>query len=34
MEKRDLPGNPMNPYTCTYAKYTDGVWRFQPSFDR
>jgi len=33
-EARHLPGNPMNPHTCTYAKHTDGAWRFQPSFDR
>jgi hypothetical protein len=29
-----LRGNPMNPYTCASAKRTDGVWRFQPSFDQ
>lgn len=33
-ERQHLPGNPMNPYTCTYAKYAAGAWRFQPSFDR
>jgi hypothetical protein len=33
-EPHHLPGNPMNPYTCSSAKRTDGVWRFQPSFDR
>ena len=33
-ERQHLPGNPMNPYTCTYAKRTDCVWRFEPSFDR
>jgi len=33
-EPQHVPGNPMNPYTCSYAKRTDGVWRFQPSFDR
>lgn len=33
-ESQHLPGNPMNPYTCVYAKRSDGAWRFQPSFDR